>query len=263
MEENIPRRLGVSTRDQSVVGGREDQARPSALADPPKKSSRIPRMDQSKEARADTRPPRHTKEPKNIDVRTGDLHVHSQERHCQNSPHQLAPSVGTRNPPLQISNHASDSRRLSEGRCRRDTVPVKGALLRKTDHEERQKPIRTPERSPIKEYPRHYTDRQPQEDQRHQKKDFPLEPSTRREVGGSGNAGLQKQVDELRTLLKGITPGRGPVKHNTLLPFSSRLRKAMMHRGFRMPKFKTFSGFGDPSNHHKSFDSQLSCQDRL
>ncbi|GAA0147826.1 hypothetical protein LIER_07432 [Lithospermum erythrorhizon] len=31
-----------------------------------------------------------------------------------------------------------------------------------------------------------------------------------------------------------------------------------MPRGFRMPKFKTFSGFGDPSNHLKSFNSHLS-----
>ncbi|GAA0183678.1 hypothetical protein LIER_31049 [Lithospermum erythrorhizon] len=31
-----------------------------------------------------------------------------------------------------------------------------------------------------------------------------------------------------------------------------------MPRGFRMPKFKISSGIGDPSNHLKSFDSQLS-----
>ncbi|GAA0151081.1 hypothetical protein LIER_09875 [Lithospermum erythrorhizon] len=31
-----------------------------------------------------------------------------------------------------------------------------------------------------------------------------------------------------------------------------------MPRGFKMPKFKTFSGIGDPSNHLKSFDSQPS-----
>ncbi|GAA0150714.1 hypothetical protein LIER_37166 [Lithospermum erythrorhizon] len=31
-----------------------------------------------------------------------------------------------------------------------------------------------------------------------------------------------------------------------------------MPRRFRMPKFKTFSGFRDPSNHFKSFDSQFS-----
>ncbi|GAA0146554.1 hypothetical protein LIER_06480 [Lithospermum erythrorhizon] len=51
---------------------------------------------------------------------------------------------------------------------------------------------------------------------------------------------------------------RGRVKHSTLLPFSDRLRHAKMPRGFRMPKFKTFSGIGDPSSHLNSFDSQLS-----
>ncbi|GAA0151846.1 hypothetical protein LIER_10474 [Lithospermum erythrorhizon] len=87
MEANIPSRPEVSTKAQSAVGGREDRARPSALADPPKKSSRIPRMDPSKEAREDTRPPRHIEESENVDVRTGDLHVHSQERPRQNSLH--------------------------------------------------------------------------------------------------------------------------------------------------------------------------------
>ncbi|GAA0140626.1 hypothetical protein LIER_01935 [Lithospermum erythrorhizon] len=196
MEANLASRTGVNTRAQSVVGRREDKMRPSTLADPPKKNSKISRMEPSKGARADTRPLRRTKEQENVDVRTRDFHVHSHERPRQNSPHQLVPSVGNY--------------------------------------------------------------RQPKEDRRHQKKDFPPEPSTRRKAGGSGNAGLQKQVDEIRTLLKGITPGRRPVKHSTLLSFSSRLRKAMMPRGFRMPKFKTFSGFGDPGNHLKSFDSQLS-----
>ncbi|GAA0168004.1 hypothetical protein LIER_22822 [Lithospermum erythrorhizon] len=74
----------------------------------------------------------------------------------------------------------------------------------------------------------------------------------RRDAGGSSNADLQKQVDELKALLKEITPGRGPVKHITLFPFSDRLRHAEMPRGFRLPKFKTFSGLGDPSNHLKS-----------
>ncbi|GAA0183328.1 hypothetical protein LIER_30756 [Lithospermum erythrorhizon] len=82
--------------------------------------------------------------------------------------------------------------------------------------------------------------------------------SIRHDAGGSSNADLQKQADELKVLLKCITPGQGPVKHSTLLPFSDRLRPTMMPRGFRMPKFKTLSGFGDPSNHLKSFDSQLS-----
>ncbi|GAA0175949.1 hypothetical protein LIER_29031 [Lithospermum erythrorhizon] len=75
---------------------------------------------------------------------------------------------------------------------------------------------------------------------------------------GISNADLQKQVNELKALLKDITLGRGPVKHSTLLPFSDMLRHAEMPRGFRMPKFKTFSGISDPSNHLKSFDSQLS-----
>ncbi|GAA0157494.1 hypothetical protein LIER_14749 [Lithospermum erythrorhizon] len=82
--------------------------------------------------------------------------------------------------------------------------------------------------------------------------------SARHDTGGNSNADLQKQVDELKALLKDITPGRALLKHNTLLPFSERLRHAKMTGGFRMPKFKTFSGFGDPSNHLKSFDSQLS-----
>ncbi|GAA0159604.1 hypothetical protein LIER_16341 [Lithospermum erythrorhizon] len=55
----------------------------------------------------------------------------------------------------------------------------------------------------------------------------------RRDAGGSSNADLQKQVDELKALLKHITPGRGPVKHNTLLPFSDRLTHVEMPRACR------------------------------
>ncbi|GAA0139894.1 hypothetical protein LIER_01353 [Lithospermum erythrorhizon] len=87
---------------------------------------------------------------------------------------------------------------------------------------------------------------------------MPSDHLTKCDAGGSSNADLQKQVDELKALLKDITPGRGPLKHSTLLPFSYRLRHAEMPRGFRMPKFKTFGGIGDSSNHLKSFESQLS-----
>ncbi|GAA0186606.1 hypothetical protein LIER_33894 [Lithospermum erythrorhizon] len=51
-------------------------------------------------------------------------------------------------------------------------------------------------------------------------------PLTRHDVRGSSNTDLQKQIDELKTLLKDITPGRGLVKHITLLPFSKGLRHA-------------------------------------
>ncbi|GAA0169455.1 hypothetical protein LIER_23942 [Lithospermum erythrorhizon] len=164
-----------------------------------------------------------------VDVRTGGPHVHSHERPRQNAPHQLAPSVGIRNPHLHISDHAGNSRRLSELRRRRDTsnakvptdhhfpddessnsnyapqkqrgttryLPGDGdssdshtrcsnyqsrydlttsdstperSSIRENQSRRQGKPIRTPERSPIKEYPLHYTDRQPQEDRRHQKK---------------------------------------------------------------------------------------------
>ncbi|GAA0145024.1 hypothetical protein LIER_36057 [Lithospermum erythrorhizon] len=98
----------------------------------------------------------------------------------------------------------------------------------------------------------HHGDTRP--DKVHMAPDHPTRP----DAGGSSNADLQKQVDELKALLKDITPSRGPVKHSTLLKFSDRLRHAEMPWVFKMPKFKTFSGIDDPNNHLKSFDSQLS-----
>ncbi|GAA0139633.1 hypothetical protein LIER_01138 [Lithospermum erythrorhizon] len=103
-----------------------------------------------------------------------------------------------------------------------------------------------------------YKDKQKEGGRRSSRKAPRRSPSPRRDAEGSSNVNLQKKLDELKALLKDITPDRGPVKHNTLLPFSDRFRQAKMPRGFSMPKFKTFSGFGDPSNHLKSFDSQLS-----
>ncbi|GAA0145020.1 hypothetical protein LIER_36054 [Lithospermum erythrorhizon] len=85
-----------------------------------------------------------------------------------------------------------------------------------------------------------------------------LEHPTRCDARGSSNADLKNQVDQLKARLKDITPGRGQVKHSALFPFLDRLRHVEMPCGFKMPKFKTFSGIGDPSNHLKSFDSQLS-----
>ncbi|GAA0163052.1 hypothetical protein LIER_19017 [Lithospermum erythrorhizon] len=51
---------------------------------------------------------------------------------------------------------------------------------------------------------------------------------------------------------------RGPAKHNMLLPFSYLLRHESMTKGFRMLKLGTFDGMGDPTNHIKAYDSQLS-----
>ncbi|GAA0169573.1 hypothetical protein LIER_24024 [Lithospermum erythrorhizon] len=311
MESNLPGKQGVSTRAA-------DRTTPSSLANPSKNPSNIPRMEPSKGARTDIPVPRITGELENLDVREGGDPIQINKGHRQNSPHQLAPYMGTRNPSLQISDHASDSRRMSKHRRQRDTGKAKVLInhhrpdnesshsnhapprregrisylsddgdssdshtrrsinqsgydlttsdstpesspIRKNQSRRKEKPIRTPERSSIKEYSCHHRDKQPQEDQYHRKPSFQPEPSTRHEARGSScNAELQKQVDEHRSLLKDITPDRGPVKHSTLLPFSSPLRKAMMPSGFRMPKFKTFSGFGDPGNHLKAFYSHLS-----
>ncbi|GAA0142585.1 hypothetical protein LIER_03448 [Lithospermum erythrorhizon] len=128
MEFNLPNRPGVNTRAQSALGGGEDRIRPSSLANPPKKTTKIPRMELSKEARVDIPVPRQTEEPGNIDVRDGGDPAPSRDRPRQNPPHQLAPSVAIHNPPLQISDHASDSRRMSEQRRRRDTSKVKVLL---------------------------------------------------------------------------------------------------------------------------------------
>ncbi|GAA0146470.1 hypothetical protein LIER_36324 [Lithospermum erythrorhizon] len=130
----------------------------------------------------------------------------------------------------------------------------------------------SPERSPRREnQPDHkgvvtsqslkqqsYKDKKRERDRRPLRQPPGHAPSTRRDAGGSSNVDLQNQVDELKSLLKDISPGQGPVKHNTLLPFSERLRHSKMPVGFRMPKFKTFSGFGNSRNHLKLFDSQLS-----
>ncbi|GAA0158534.1 hypothetical protein LIER_15533 [Lithospermum erythrorhizon] len=131
-----------------------------------------------------------------------------------------------------------------------DSTPERSPI-RENRSRRQGKPIRSYERSPPKEYLQHQ-DRRSHPDPHYV-------PSTSRDAGGnSSNAELQKQVNELGLLLKDITPGRGTVKHSTWLPFSNRLRNAMMPRGFRMPMFKTFGGYGDLGNHLKSFDSQLS-----
>ncbi|GAA0152132.1 hypothetical protein LIER_10689 [Lithospermum erythrorhizon] len=79
-------------------------------------------------------------------------------------------------------------------------------------------------------------------------------------VRGSNDviAKLQLQVEELNNRLKDIAPSKVIAKHSTLLPFLYRLRHESMPRGFRMPKFKTLYGMGDPSNHINAYDSQLS-----
>ncbi|GAA0187089.1 hypothetical protein LIER_34377 [Lithospermum erythrorhizon] len=48
-------------------------------------------------------------------------------------------------------------------------------------------------------------------------------PSAKHDAEGSSNSDLQKQLNELKALLKDITPGQGPVKHSTMLPFLDRL----------------------------------------
>ncbi|GAA0148777.1 hypothetical protein LIER_36799 [Lithospermum erythrorhizon] len=71
-------------------------------------------------------------------------------------------------------------------------------------------------------------------------------------------AKLQLQVEELNNRLKDIALSKVPAKHSTFLPFSYRPRHESMPRSFKMPKFKTYDGMGDPSNHIKAYDSQLS-----
>ncbi|GAA0138403.1 hypothetical protein LIER_00157 [Lithospermum erythrorhizon] len=78
----------------------------------------------------------------------------------------------------------------------------------------------------LKQHP--YKDRSKKGSRRSPKQAVGRLPSTKRDTRGSSNTELQKQVDELKALLKDITPGRGPVKHSTLLPFSERIRHAKM-----------------------------------
>ncbi|GAA0176225.1 hypothetical protein LIER_29257 [Lithospermum erythrorhizon] len=71
MKPNISSQPGVSTKVRSALGGGEDRARPSALANSPKKNLKNPRMDILKGAGAYIQAPRHTEEKGNVDVRTG------------------------------------------------------------------------------------------------------------------------------------------------------------------------------------------------
>ncbi|GAA0165845.1 hypothetical protein LIER_21141 [Lithospermum erythrorhizon] len=87
MEPNLPSRPGVSTRAQSALGGGEARTRPSSIANPPKKTSKIPRTEPSKGARIDIPTPHPTKEPDNINAREEGDPIPHHERPRQNLPH--------------------------------------------------------------------------------------------------------------------------------------------------------------------------------
>ncbi|GAA0171859.1 hypothetical protein LIER_25798 [Lithospermum erythrorhizon] len=68
--------------------------------------------------RATSEGPRAPAKPTNIDVNVEEGRVPRHEEPFQNSPHQLAPSVGTYHSPLQASYQASDSTKSHERRRR-------------------------------------------------------------------------------------------------------------------------------------------------
>ncbi|GAA0140260.1 hypothetical protein LIER_01641 [Lithospermum erythrorhizon] len=199
--------------------------------------------------------------PREKDVARGQGEVRAPIGPRENPPHQLAPFVGTHNPPIQISEHASESQRSPNRRRRidhgKDKVHDDEVLPDNQSSNSNHAPHRAGGKG---KHTRHLRERSLSEDSHTREPSYhhghDLTPSDNSPE--SSNPDLQKQVDELKALFKDIAPGQGPVKHNTLLPFSDRLRHAEMSREFRMPKFKIFSGIGDPSNHLKSFDSQLS-----
>ncbi|GAA0144953.1 dehydrogenase [Lithospermum erythrorhizon] len=74
-------------------------------------------------------------------------------------------------------------------------------------------------------------------------------------IGGNTKYHLQRELDELKTLVKDIIPSRALEKRHKLL-LSSLLCHEKMLRGLQMSKFKLFSGIGDPSSHLKSLGAQ-------
>ncbi|GAA0165572.1 hypothetical protein LIER_40007 [Lithospermum erythrorhizon] len=64
----------------------------------------------------------------------------------------------------------------------------------------------------------------------------------------------KKDLMNLEMKTRGLAHLEDPRKKRLI----NRLRHEPMPKGFRMPKFRTFDGMGDPINHLKVYDSQLS-----
>ncbi|GAA0175624.1 hypothetical protein LIER_28761 [Lithospermum erythrorhizon] len=124
MESNLPSRTGVNTRAKNALGGGEDRTKPRPSPIRPRKPRRslawnlLKRRGLTSQSLAKLKNQEYRCERRKRPTP-------SQDRHRQNPPHQLAPSVGIHNPALQISDHASDSWRMLERHRRRDTGKVK------------------------------------------------------------------------------------------------------------------------------------------
>ncbi|GAA0138945.1 hypothetical protein LIER_00591 [Lithospermum erythrorhizon] len=169
---------------------------------------------------------------------------------CQNPPHQSAPSMGIHNPHYnyQTMRASPKGRQITvdgwtagnQNRQRQERSTSSDSDTRKPNHchgYDLTTFDSSHERSPLREnrqnhkgnvtsqslYDSTNKDKAPKDrrgKKRHHTKYMAPDHSSMRDAGGSNNADLQKPVDELKALLKDITPGRGPVKHSTLLPFS-------------------------------------------
>ncbi|GAA0175948.1 hypothetical protein LIER_29030 [Lithospermum erythrorhizon] len=127
-KEHILRdRPGISTRARSALAPTDKRGAPKVTNKEPTGTSRPPRMEITKGARTHSDVPRPNQEmiPTKEDVATEKSKDIVPVGHCQNLPHQLAPSVGIHNSPLKLSDHASKSQRSPDLRRRVDRGKAK------------------------------------------------------------------------------------------------------------------------------------------
>ncbi|GAA0140657.1 hypothetical protein LIER_01964 [Lithospermum erythrorhizon] len=217
----------LSTRARSALAGLDKLGAQVIPNKEPTKTPKLSRMAPVQPARAQSNGPRPGPGMINprIDVRPGQGEVPGPMGHRQNSRHQLTSSMGIHNSPLQASNHASESQRSPDRRRRVDRCKGKAHVEKGLPDHELSNSNHAPSRTGGKgNHNRHCHKRSISSDS------HTRDPSYRHDMTSQRLTSRSKD----------------------------RLRHATMPRGFRKPKFKTFSGFGDPNNHIKSFDSHIS-----
>ncbi|GAA0146095.1 hypothetical protein LIER_06126 [Lithospermum erythrorhizon] len=220
METNLPNKPGVSTRAQNHVNDSRRISERHHRRDTGKVKVPIDHHRSDDESSHSNYAPRRQRGKTSYVSGDGD----SSDSHTRRSNHRSGYDLTT----TDITPERSPIR---ENRSRRQ-----------------EKPIRNYERSLVKEYPRNYKDK-------HRSSDLRQGPSTRHDAGAT--LSYKNTWMNSDHFLKASPLIEGQLNTTLCCLFQS-IKDATMPRGFRIPKFKTFNGFGDPNNHLKSFDWQLS-----
>ena len=74
----------------------------------------------------------------------------------------------------------------------------------------------------------------------------------------AGDAVTRREMDDFRQLLERLLPREEEIRsHKTTVPFTKELAEAKLPKGFTLPKFRKYDGFGDPRSHLKSFVNRM------